>query len=181
MGIEVVREDILNKAKEQSAGIIAQARKESDKIMKESLIKVEEMKVRTEEEIKKILEMIKKQELASAELESKKMVLEAKKQIIENVFIEVRKKLEAFDDKKRETYIKKLLEKAKKDIEVEYVYCAKRDVKFLKELKSENADMICGLIAENKEKNIRVDYSFDTMLQNLKENELQIINKILFG
>ena len=34
---------------------------------------------------------------------------------------------------------------------------------------------------ENKEKTIRVDYWFDSMLQNIKENELQGINKILFG
>ena len=41
--------------------------------------------------------------------------------------------------------------------------------------------MTGGLIAENKDGTVRVDYSFDTMLQTIKENELQSINKVLFG
>ena len=41
--------------------------------------------------------------------------------------------------------------------------------------------MLGGLIAENKEKTIRVDYRFETMLESIKEKELQGINKLLFG
>ena len=119
--------------------------------------------------------------MASAELENKKMLLEAKKELIESVFIEVRKKLASLDDEKRESYIKKLLEKAENDIEVANVYCNKRDLEFLKDFNTEAVDITSGLIAENKDTTIRVDYSFETMLQSIKENELQSINKILFG
>ena len=99
----------------------------------------------------------------------------------EAAFAEARKKRENLADKKPEAYIKKLLEKAKNDIEVAHVYCSKKDAKSLKELKAEAADMIGGLIAENKEKTIRVDYSFETILQGIKENELQNMSKLLFG
>ena len=75
----------------------------------------------------------------------------------------------------------KLLEKAKNDIEVEKIYCNKKDLKLLKEFNAEAMDMTGGLIAENKDGTVRVDYSFDTMLQTIKENELQSINKVLFG
>jgi V/A-type H+-transporting ATPase subunit E len=125
--------------------------------------------------------MIKKQELASAELNNKKVLLEAKKQIIDRVFSEATKKVEGLDDKKREDYINKLLEKAKSDIGVENIYCNEKDIKILKDFNVKGAGLIGGLIAENKEKTIRIDYSFDTMIQNIKENELQGINKILFG
>ena len=70
---------------------------------------------------------------------------------------------------------------AKNDIEVAKIYCNKKDLKVLKDFKAEAADITGGLIAENKEGTVRVDYSFDTMLQNIKENELQSINKVLFG
>jgi predicted Zn-dependent peptidase len=128
-----------------------------------------------EQGLKLLAEMVRQPNL------SEKAFNEAKKQVIENAFNEVRKKLESLDDKKRETYIKKLLEKAKNDIEMAYVYCNKKDTKFLKGLNLEAINIIGGLIAENKEKTIRVDYSFETILQSIKENELQNINKILFS
>ena len=51
----------------------------------------------------------------------------------------------------------------------------------MKEFNAKAVDIIGGLIAENKDGTVRVDYGFDTMLQNIKENELQSINKVLFG
>ncbi len=181
MGLETVKEEIIRNAKEQASALIAEARKEAGMISKEAERKIAGLKEKSEAETKKILEQIKRQELTSAGLENKKIVLEAKKQIIDNVFAEAKKKLEALDDKKREAYIKKLVEKTKSDIEVAYVYCNKKDAKLLKGFNAEPIGISGGLIAENKEKTIRVDYSFDTLLQGIKENELQNISKILFG
>ena len=181
MGLETVKDEILSSAKEQANSLIAEARKEANRITREAEKKIEEMKEKSEAETKKIVDTIKRQELASAELENKKMLLEAKKQVIESVFAESRKKLENLDDKKRESIIKKLLEKAKIEIEVANIYCNKKDSKFLKDFNVETIGISGGLISENKEKTIRVDYSFETILQSIKENELQDISKILFA
>ena len=180
MGLETVKEEILSSAKSQANSLIAEARKEANKIMKEAENKIEEMKEKSEAEAKRMLDTIKRQELASAELENKKMLLEAKKQVIESVFVDSRRRLESLDDKKREAYIKKLLEKAKNDIKIATIYCNKKDAKLFKEFNVESAFIIGGLIAENKEKTVRVDYSFETISQGIQENELQNINKILF-
>ncbi len=181
MGLEAVKEEIIRNAKAQEETLIAEAKNEARKIMKETEKKIEEIREKNNAELKKRADIIKKQELASAELENKKMLLEAKKQLIESVFSEAKNKVESLDEKKRMAYIKKLLEKAKKDIEVEYVYCNKKDLKLLKDFSPEAIDITGGLITENKDKTVRVDYSFDTMLQNIKENELQSINRILFS
>lgn len=180
MGLEAVKEEILGSAKGQATSLIAEARKEANRILREAERKIEEMQEKYDLETKKILDNIKRQELASAELENKKIVLEAKKQIIESVFIEAGKKLESLDDKKREAFIKKMLDKTKNDIDISYVYCNRKDSKFLKVYNVEPIKIAGGLIAENKDKTIRVDYSFETILQGIKENELQSINKILF-
>ena len=180
MGLETVKEEILNIAKEQANSLTADARKEANRIMREAEKNIEEMKEKSEAETKRMLDTIKRQESASAELENKKMLLEAKKGIIENVFSEAKKKLENLDDKRREAILKRLLEKAKSEIEVGNIYCGKKDSKFLKGFNVGNVDISGGLIAENKEKTIRVDYSFETMLQSIKDNELQSISKLLF-
>jgi len=180
MGLEAVKEEILNSAKEQANSMIAEARKEADRITKETEKKIEEMQGRSEAEIKRAFDMIKKQESASAELENKKMLLEAKKQIIESAFAEARKKLENLDDKKREAIMKKLLEKAKSEIEAAKIYCNKKDAKFVKGIDVQSGNIIGGLIAENKDGTVRIGYSFETMLQSIKESELQNISKVLF-
>ncbi len=181
MGLESVKEEILRQAKEQETAAIAEARREANKLTRETEKKIEEMKVKSEAETKKIIDVMKKQALASAELESKKMVLEAKKHVIDGVFTEIKRKLENLDEKKREYLIKALLEKTKKELDIEYVYCNKKDARFLKGINPEPINIIGGVLAENKEKTIRVDYSFETLLENIKEAEMQSINKILFG
>lgn len=181
MGLESVKEEVIRNAKEQANSLLAEARKEASRIMKEAEAKVDELKARSEADAKKAIETMKKQELASSELDSRKLVLDAKKQAIENVIADARKKLEALDEKKRDAYVKKLLDKAKKEIGVAYVYCSKKDAKFVKEFEVINSDLFGGIIAENKEKTIRVDYSFETSLESIKEIELQNINKLLFG
>ena len=180
MGLEAVKEEIIRNAKESSSALIAEARREANRITKDAEKKIEEMRAKSEEETKKSIEIIKKQQLAAADLESKKMMLDAKKQAIEKVFEETKAKLASLDDKKREAIIKRLLEKVSKEIEVNHVYCGKKDQKFIKGIAAE-PEIIGGIIAENKVKTIRVDYSFDTMLDSIKEKELQHISKILFG
>lgn len=181
MGLETVKEEIIRNAKNQEEALIAEARKETVKMMDEVEKKIAEIKEKKEGQTKKAVEVIKKQELASADLENKKMLLEAKKQLIGAVFSDAKKKLENLDSGKRSEYIKKLLEKAKNEIEVATAYCNKKDIKFVDDVSTEAMDIVCGLVAENKEKTVRVDYSFDTILQGIKDNELQNINKILFG
>ena len=180
MTLESVKDEILNSAKSQATAMLAEARKEANRITTEAERKVEEMKIKAEAEAKRAMDIIKRQEMSSAELESKKMLLEAKKQVIEAVFEEAKKKIAGMPEKKKEEMMKKLLDRAKKDLEIAYVYCNSKDAKFLKGFNLQNADIIGGLIAENKEKTIRVDCSFETLLQSVKENELQSVSKLLF-
>ena len=181
MGLEAVKEEIIRNAKAQEEALIAEARQQVKRIMDVTEKKIAEIMEKSNEETKRIIAMIKKRELASAELDNKKALLEAKNQVIDSVFSDARGKIEKLDPGKKEEYIKKLLEKAEKDIEVANVYCNKKDVSLVKGYTAEATYIIGGIIAENKDQTVRVDYSFDAMLQSIEENELQSINKILFG
>ena len=181
MGLETVKEEIIRNARKQEEDLLAEARQKAAEIIKKAEEQVEELRQKSDAEAGRIMEIAKKQELASAELEGKKMLLEAKKQLIAQVFAEAQKKVEALDAKKKAAYMDKLLEKAKNDIEVAKVFCSKKDAKLLNGVDVESKDMLGGLIAENRDGTIRVDYSFESILQSIKENELQGISKILFG
>lgn len=181
MGLEAVKEEIIRNAKEQEIALLAEARKDAARLMRDAEKKAEEMKSKMDAETKRRLDAIKRQEMASADMENKKMLLEAKKEIIESVFMQARNAIGGLDAGKREACIKRLVERVKLDIEPACFYCNKEDAKFLKGLNFKPADTIGGVFAENKDMTIRVDYSFETLLESIKENELQSINKILFG
>ena len=181
MGLEVVKQEILSEAKEQSASIISQAKLEASSIIKEAERKIREMKEKGEEAIHKMNEMIKKQELASAELERKKMVLEAKKDVISMVFAKVSQELENLGSKEKEALLKKIHSRIEREIGGATIYCSKKDAKIVKGAKVYENEILGGIIAENHDSTIRIDYSFDTMLEAVRESEMQEINKTLFG
>ena len=180
MGLETVKEDILMKAKHTANNIESEAKIEDQRIKREVDAKIEELKKMGELETKKIIDQIKKQAISNAELESKKIILESKKRIIEDLFLSAKNYLENLEDKKREQYIKNMINKINSEFDVGTFHCNKKDAKFLKNLNVQVIDISGGLIAEDKEKNVRLDYSFDTFLESIKERELSSISRILF-
>jgi len=181
MGLETVKEDILGSAKDKADAIINEARKEAVRMLEEARKKTEQMKEKSEIEAKKMMDTIKRQEIAAAELENKKTVMEAKKQVLQKLFDQVKEKIAGMDDRKRELYLKKLLDMTKNEFEIAAVYCNKKDAKFFKGFNVQNIDVIGGFIAENREGTIRIDNTFETYLDSIKESEMQEISKTLFG
>jgi V/A-type H+/Na+-transporting ATPase subunit E len=181
MSLETVKEEVLSGAKAESSSLIAEGKKEAARILREAEKKADELRERAEAESKRLIESIRRQETASSELEAKKIVLEAKKELVEEAFAAAAKSLESMDDKKREAIIKKMMAKARKDIDVAHAYCSKKDSKLLKDIKPEASDISGGLIAENKEKTVRVDFSYETLLQSVRETKMQEISAILFS
>jgi V/A-type H+/Na+-transporting ATPase subunit E len=181
MGLETVKEEIIRSAKAEEKAILAGAKKESNKIKNDTEKKIEEYEKLSEKEADREIEVIKGQFHATAELENRKQILEAKKQVIEEVFSAVKKNLSSLDNKTRESYLKTLIAKAKRELKVSFVYCNASDAGFFKEFETQASDMIGGLKAENKEKTIRVDYSYETILESIQESELAEINRILFS
>ena len=181
MGLETVKEEILGNAKEKADSIIGEGRKEAAKLLEEARKKADQMKENSEIEAKKMMDTIKRQEIAAAELESRKTVMESKKQVLQKLFEQVKDKIAGMDDKKRELFLKKLLDRSKNELEIATIYCNRKDSKFFKGINVQNIDIIGGFIAENREGTIRIDNTFEALVDSLRDSEMQEINKTLFG
>ena len=187
MGLEKVKQELLNTAREE-AGTIAQQAKEEAKIIEKSAEKqVAEHERLMNEEVASIVETMKRRELAAAELELQKKFLGTKNDMIEAVFSEASRKLKGLGDKSRESHIKSLLGIAMKEMDVAVVRCNSRDVRFvsshdnskLKVFASD--DILGGVIAESADGKLSVDYSYDTILEQVKSKVLINVAKVLFG
>lgn len=180
MGLEEVKEEILNNARDDSNKLVEEAKKEAQEITNKAKKRISDYKTKLKDDKEKLIGNLEKMKTAQARSEAKKLILDKKKELIDSVFEKTKQKLAALSDSERKKHIQTLIEKAKNEIEITTVYCNKKDKNFLQDFKCEETDIIGGVIVENKDKSIRIDYNFETLLDNTKENSLQEIAKRLF-
>jgi vacuolar-type H+-ATPase subunit E/Vma4 len=100
------------------------------------------------------------------------------KNIIEEVFGLAEQGLQKLNKKSREDHLKKILHSGFK---FSKVYCAKSDVTLVKGHKAEVTEIAGGAILENKDGDIRLDLSYETILSNIKQDNLDEVAKALFN
>ena len=181
MGLEQVKSEILKEADKKAAKIVAEADKASKSYKLEAKEKLKDYEKQIAEETKKEIEAMQKKEEAAQKLEAKKLTFEEKKNILQDTVETTRTKLARLATKDKTKLLNKLLEKANSQMTVTHIYCNKDDLKILK-IKGnvEEADISGGLIVENKDKTVRIDYSFDTILDQISEKHLQEVANKLF-
>ena len=180
MGLEEVKQEIIDKANEKAESIISEGKKEAERIVQEANSHIREYRQKSKEEGEKTAANMEKLGIAAANNEAKRLELEMKKRLILTAFEEAKEKIVKAADSKRQDYLRKLIEKAMKEIDVETIYCSKKDSKNIKGLSFKESDIEGGIIAENKDGTVRIDYSFGTLLDSIKEKELHKIAGIIF-
>lgn len=183
MGLETVVKDILdvaqNEKSEINAGadaevsrIIDEARQTAKKIMGESLSKAED-------DIKKI----RQQEISSSNLEVKRAILNARKEVLENVYQQVVEKIATLSPSKNEELLKTIIEKQQGN--GSRIYSNRDSEDIVKRLSSleyaGNIECIGGVVIENEDGTIRLDYTYDLLLRNVNDQSLKQLSGILFG
>lgn len=184
MGLEQVKKEILDKASEEAKAVIEKGRKEAESIMRKTDGEITIYRKKVEEEGVKLMESMERKIIAAAEFDVKKMKLDRKKEMMDLVMEGVKKRLEGLPENSREANIKRLLAKARKDIEVKFVHANPKDRKIVQKISGveyKETDIIGGIVAESRDMNFSVDLSYDGMLEDIKKKHLQEIAKSLFG
>jgi len=185
MSLNKVVEDILRRGEEKKRETIRLGEKERDDQLRLADKKIADDKTKSEKRTEAAIVQMEQQELSSAELESKKALLAAQRQVMEDLKEQVLDALGAYPvDKKKRLYAK-LVANAKKELGECYVYSNKED-KAVLQLPSgvTNGGLLdCrgGLVFESKDRNYRLDYRFESMLDEVWSKELREIYVKLFG
>jgi V/A-type H+-transporting ATPase subunit E len=96
------------------------------------------------------------------------------------------KRLQNLPDEEKRKLLIRLFTKAQKDISEGYVYSKKADEDIVKSIiglsmeYAGNIDCIGGIVVENLEKTIKIDYRFETIMDDLWNRKLKDIADILF-
>jgi V/A-type H+/Na+-transporting ATPase subunit E len=183
MGLETVIKDIMGAAQTEVnmvnadadaevSQILDDARQTAKKIMGDRLAKAED-------DIKRL----RQQEISSANLEVKRTMLNARKEVLDKVYDNAIETIASLPETKQEELLKAIIDE--NDSNGSKIYSNKDSEELVKKLSSleytGNIDCIGGLIIENDNGTVRLDYTYDIIMKNVNEQSLKQTSDILFG
>ncbi|MAE42913.1 hypothetical protein CMO93_04020 [Candidatus Woesearchaeota archaeon] len=181
MGLEKIKEEILQKAEAAEKGILSEAAAKIDGVKKDVTEKIKQLEQESLQSLHTQMKAIENREQSLQNIESQKMLFEAKKEIMDKVYHEAFNKIKKIAKNEREAIIKKLLEMARKEIDVDVVYANSIDQEFIDaNLRVKPFDTDGGIICETKDGSVRVDYTFASLFQDLREKTIKEVSKISF-
>ncbi|MBU0685920.1 MAG: V-type ATP synthase subunit E family protein [Thermoplasmatota archaeon] len=185
MSLNKVVEDILRKGEEKRREIIQLGQRERDEQVLQADKKIQENRQKAEKRAEAMLAQMEQQEVSSAELESKKMLLAAERQAMEELREQALEELASYPPDKRKEIYSKLVSRARTELGDCYVYSNKDD-KALLQLPSgmtSGGIIPCrgGFVFESKDRSVRLDFRFESVLDDVWNKSMKEIHTRLFG
>ena len=184
MTLDNVIDEIICKAENDAKALKDEGTREAKEILKKAKDNALEVEKAASDDAKKMAEAMERKELASAKLVCKRIELDAKKEIIDKVFDSLKEKISKVDERTKKKIYEKILKSASSEMDVKYAYANPKDKPVVKSISKgieiKDAEIIGGMIFENEEQNVRIDCTFDSVLEDVKEECLKDVSKILF-
>lgn len=184
MSLNKVIEDVLRKGEERKREIIQTGEKERDDLLLQTEKRISEDVLKAKKKNDAAIAQMEQQELSSAELESKKIMLAAQRTSMEELKEQVLQELGNYPADRRKKLYSKLVSRAKKELGDCVVYSNRAD-KALLQLSSgmtsgASIDCIGGLVFESEDKSIRLDFRFESMVEDVwNRNIREIFNRLI--
>ena len=192
MSLETVVEDIREKARGDAERILTESDAEGKEIIDKARKEASVNRAVGKEEISRKIELQKEQKFSSKNLAAKQKTLEKKRDLLELVRQEIENEISQIKGKEREELTGKLIESSIKefiDVKDVVVYGNVGDEKLLKSLLKKHKgvkyggeyECIGGVVMESESARMRVNNTFDSIIETVWTEELKNISELLFG
>ena len=191
MSLETVVEDIRETARERADELLAEADADADRIVSEAEAEAEAIVEEGEAEAERRIERERDQRRSSATLEAKQARLEARREQLAAVREEVEAAVAGLEGETRESLTRALLDAAAEefaDVEDVRVFGAEDDADLLASVVEDydgfehagSVDCLGGVVVESPNSRLRVNNTFDSVLEAVWDDELRAISARLF-
>ncbi|MFC7323747.1 V-type ATP synthase subunit E [Halorubrum rutilum] len=190
MSLDTVVEDVRDEARARAEEIREAAESEADEIVAEAEADAERIREERLAEVDRQIDQEREQALSSAKLEAKQERLGARRDVLEDVRDDVEAAIADLDDDRRRELTETLLDATLAEFDDDEdvaVYTRAEDVELLEELVADrNAqvdgeiDCLGGVVAESDTSRVRVNNTFDSVLESVWDDELKSISERLF-
>ncbi|MHC1626735.1 MAG: V-type ATP synthase subunit E family protein [Methanoculleaceae archaeon] len=191
MGLDAVVEEIREKMRKEVEAIDRETQEEVNRILTAAQAQAEEIKLQTEEEVRRETNLIIENEKASARMAVNRKILNARKEMLDRLrgaaLEAVRNLPRSFHDRA----LRRLLKQAAKEIPTGRVYCSPEDQQLVEKILgglkrlsglsfAGTADIIGGVLVESEDGMIQIGYQYETLLDEIWESEVKEASGILF-
>ena len=191
MSLETVAEDIRNEARERAEEIREDGEARAAEIIDEAEADADEILAAKETEIENQIEQEREQRLSSAKLEAKQKRLEARRDVLQEVREDVEERVANLGGEDREELTRTLLDAAAEEFESDdtvTVYGRADDEELLTDVLADydgfeyagEVDCLGGVVVESEASRLRVNNTFDSVLEDVWEDNLKEISSRLF-
>ncbi|SNZ16158.1 V/A-type H+-transporting ATPase subunit E [Natronoarchaeum philippinense] len=191
MSLDTVVEDIRDEARARAEDIREEGEARAEEIVAEAEADAEETVAEAEAEAERQIEQEREQKLSSAKLEAKQKRLEARRDTLQSVRETVESELADLSGEEREELTRALLDAAEPefdDADDVVVYGRADDEELLTEILEDydgfeyggEYDCLGGVVVESESSRLRVNNTFDSVLEDVWEDNLREISSRLF-
>lgn len=191
MSLDTVVEDIRNEARERAKEIEAEGEERAEEIVSEAESDAEEILAEQERQTEQTIAQEREQKLSSAKLEAKQKRLEARRDVLQEVRATVEDRIANLEGDDREALTRELLDDAAEEFDdgdTVHVYGAESDDELLTDIVTDydgyeyagEYDCLGGVVVESEQSRLRVNNTFDSVLETVWEDNLQDISNRLF-
>ncbi len=188
-----VVEDIRDEARARADEIQSEADARAEEIIEQAESDAEEIIEQAEQEVEREVEQERDQRLSSATLEAKQARLEARRDVLEEVRSAVEAEIASLSGERRRELTDALLgaavaEFADEDVDNVDVYGRAEDRDLIEDLLADydgfdyagEYECLGGVVVESDASRLRVNNTFDSVLEDVWDDELKAISERLF-
>jgi V/A-type H+-transporting ATPase subunit E len=191
MSLDTVVEDIRDEARAREEEILSEADAKAEEIVADAEEDAEAIRAEKEREVEAEIEQEREQKLSSAKLEAKQERLEARRTVLEEVREAVEQEVANLGGDTREELTRELLDAATTEFDdgaaVE-VYGRPDDEQLLEDILDDydgyeyagEYDCLGGVVVESEGSRVRVNNTFDSVLETVWDDNLRSISEQLF-
>lgn len=190
MSLETVVEDIREEARERATAIEESAEQTAEEIAADAEDEAETIRETAEAEVEREIERERDQRIASAKLEAKQERLEARREVLAEVRETLEERIATLPDDERESLVRTLLDAAASEFDAAAleVYTRPEDTDLLESILDDyddyelagDHDCLGGVVVESEESRVRVNNTFDSLLEDVWEDNLKQISAQIF-
>ena len=191
MSLDTVVEDIKEEAHARAENIRDDGESRAEEIVSAAEADADEILEQAEREVEREIEQLREQRLSSAKLEAKQKRLEARRDVLGEVSEQVEAELAALEGETREELTRTLLEATSEEFDDGddvRVYGRSDDQELLESILEEydgyeyagEYDCLGGVVVESDQSRVRVNNTFDSVLEDVWEENLREISNRLF-
>ena len=191
MSLDTVVEDIRNEARERAEEIRAEGEERAEQIIADAEADAEETLAEQERQTEQTIAQEREQRLSSAKLEAKQKRLEARRDVLQDVRSQVEDRIANLEGDRRKELTQELLDAASEEFEdgdTVRVYGKPEDDELLTDVVTDydgyeyagEYDCLGGVVVESDQSRLRVNNTFDSVLEAVWEDNLQDISNRLF-